>query len=466
MKALRLLLFVALLFLFNLNGITQDTTLVYVYEIRQEIGPEAWRNTQKAFEEANNKEADLILIHMNTYGGMVNAADSIRTKILNSEIPVWVFIDNNAASAGALISIACDSIYMRPGGNIGAATVVDQSGKPVPDKYQSFMRSMMRSTAESHGKDTTITARGDTIIEWHRDPAIAEAMVDPRLAVEGVIDSGKVISFTTSEAIQYGFAEAEAESIAELLDKGNVNNYRIVKQKLSTTDKIINFLINPFVHGILIMIIIGGLYFEIQSPGIGFPLAAAALATLLYFAPLYLEGIAENWEVLIFIGGVILIMVEIFVIPGFGVAGISGIVMVITGLTLAMIDNVEFQMNPNYVDTVMQSLAVVVISSFLAFLGGIWGSKKLFDSSFVPGLALDTAQPTEEGYSNVESSFRNMTGRKGIASTMLRPSGTVEIDDEHFDARAETGFIETGTKIVVVRTSASQLYVEPEDMDE
>ena len=120
MKALRLLLFVALLFLFNLNGITQDTTLVYVYEIRQEIGPEAWRNTQKAFEEANNKEADLILIHMNTYGGMVNAADSIRTKILNSEIPVWVFIDNNAASAGALISIACDSIYMR---QIGRAHV-------------------------------------------------------------------------------------------------------------------------------------------------------------------------------------------------------------------------------------------------------------------------------------------------------------------------------------------------------
>ncbi|WP_462281666.1 NfeD family protein, partial [Salinivirga cyanobacteriivorans] len=294
----------------------------------------------------------------------------------------------------------------------------------------------------------------------------AEAMVDPRLEVEGVIDSGKVISFTTSEAIKYGFAEAEAENIPEVLDKGNVNNYRIIKQKLSATDKIINFLINPFVHGILIMIIIGGLYFEIQSPGIGFPLAAAALATLLYFAPLYLEGIAENWEVLIFIGGVVLIMVEIFVIPGFGVAGISGIVMVITGLTLAMIDNLEFQMNPNYVDTVMQSLAVVVISSFLAFLGGIWGSKKLFDNSFVPGLALDDVQTTEEGFSNVEASFRSMTGKKGVASTMLRPSGTVEIDEEHFDARAETGFIEAGTKIIVVRTSSSQLYVEPEDMEE
>ncbi|HKK60725.1 MAG TPA: NfeD family protein [Salinivirga sp.] len=465
MKQIRILL-LSVLLISAIMANAQDSTIVYVYDIKQEIGPEAWRNTQKAFTAANKKNADLVLIHMNTYGGMVNAADSIRTKILNSDIPVWVFIDNNAASAGALISIACDSVYMRPGGNIGAATVVDQSGKPVPDKYQSFMRSMMRSTAESHGKDTTITAAGDTLIKWHRDPAIAEAMVDPRLEVDGVIDSGKVISFTTSEAIKYGFAEAEAENIPEVLDKGNVNNYRIIKQKLSATDKIINFLINPFVHGILIMIIIGGLYFEIQSPGIGFPLAAAALATLLYFAPLYLEGIAENWEVLIFIGGVVLIMVEIFVIPGFGVAGISGIVMVITGLTLAMIDNLEFQMNPNYVDTVMQSLAVVVISSFLAFLGGIWGSKKLFDNSFVPGLALNDVQPTEEGFSNVEASFRSMTGKKGVASTMLRPSGTVEIDEEHFDARAETGFIEAGTKIIVVRTSSSQLYVEPEDMEE
>ncbi len=460
-----LIICIALLLLFaNANAQEIDTTRVYQYEIRQEIGPEAWRNTKKAFTEAAHKNADLVLIHMNTYGGMVNAADSIRTAILNSRIPVYVFIDNNAASAGALISIACDSIYMRPGGNIGAATVVDQSGKPVPDKYQSFMRSMMRSTAESHGKDTIVNSDGDTILKWHRNPAIAEAMVDPRLKVEGVSDSGKVISFTTNEAIQYGFCEGKAENIAEVLNKANVKQYTIIKQRLTTTDKIINFLINPFVHGILIMIIIGGLYFELQSPGIGFPLGAAALATLLYFAPLYIEGIAENWEILIFIGGVALIMVELFAIPGFGVAGISGIVMVITGLTLAMVDNLEFQMNPDYADTVFQALAVVVVSSFLAFAGAIWGSKKLFDSSFIPGLALDAVQKTDGGYSNVDENFRTMVGKKGVASTMLRPSGTVEIDDDHYDARAEDGFIEAGTKIVVVRTSSSQLYVEPEDL--
>ena len=133
----------------NLDENQKDTTMVYLFEIKENIAPPAWRLTKRAFDEADEMNADLILIHLNTYGGMLDAADSMRTKILNSHIPVWVFIDNNAASAGALISIACDRIYMRPGGSIGAATVVNQKGEVVPDKYQSFMRSTMRATGDS-----------------------------------------------------------------------------------------------------------------------------------------------------------------------------------------------------------------------------------------------------------------------------------------------------------------------------
>ncbi|MCB0506611.1 MAG: nodulation protein NfeD, partial [Cyclobacteriaceae bacterium] len=157
---------------------------------------------QKAFVEAEEWNADLILIDMNTYGGMVIHADSMRTKILNSKIPVWVFINNNAASAGALISIACDSIYMRKGANIGAATVVNQTGEAMPDKYQSYMRSTMRSTAEAKG----------------RNPEIAQAMVDESIKVDGVSDSGKVLTFTAIEAMQHGFCEGMHESVKELLE--------------------------------------------------------------------------------------------------------------------------------------------------------------------------------------------------------------------------------------------------------
>ncbi|MGB0368115.1 MAG: NfeD family protein, partial [Flavobacteriales bacterium] len=299
---------------------------VYKFDVKEEIGPPIWRKMQKAFEEANEWNADLILLHMNTYGGMVTHADSMRTKILNSNIPVWVFIDNNAASAGALISIACDSIYMRNGANIGAATVVNQEGAQMPDKYQSYMRSTMRSTAEAQG----------------RNPDIAEAMVDASLYVEGVSDSGKVITFTAKEAMEFGFCEGMHESVKDVLESNGYPDYEQKTYQVTGLETFIGWMVNPAVSGILIMIIIGGIYFELQSPGIGFPIAAAITAALLYFTPLYLEGLAENWEVVLFLVGIILVAVEVFVLPGFGVAGISGAAFIMTSLILSLVGNVGF----------------------------------------------------------------------------------------------------------------------------
>ena len=135
---------------------SRNVALVYSFSIKEEIAPPAWRVTQKSINEAQMLKADCIVLHMNTYGGLVDAADSIRTKILNCPIPVYVFIDDNAASAGALIALACDKIYMRKGGKIGAATVVNATGEAMPDKYQAYMRATMRATAESHGKDTIV----------------------------------------------------------------------------------------------------------------------------------------------------------------------------------------------------------------------------------------------------------------------------------------------------------------------
>ena len=210
------------------NGITDpDKTIVYVFEIRDEIGKPSWRVMREAFSEAYQLKADYILLHLNTYGGLVNIADSMRTRIINSPIPVLAFIDNQAISAGALISIACDSIYMRSGGNIGAATVVDQTGGVVPDKYQSFMRSTMRATAESHGKDTIITGN-DTVIKWRRDPRIAEAMVDPTIVAEGIDDSTKVLTFTVEEAIANGYCEGMANNIPEVLIEAGIKNYELI----------------------------------------------------------------------------------------------------------------------------------------------------------------------------------------------------------------------------------------------
>ena len=441
-----------------------DEVLVYKFNIKQEITRATWRQTVQAFEEADSLGAGIFLIHMNTYGGTVVDADSVRTRILQSKIPVYVFIDNNAASAGALISIACDSIYMRPGGSIGAATVVNQTGQAMPDKYQSYMRSTMRSTAEFHGKDTIISGN-DTIIRWRRDPQIAEAMVDPSVAIPNLIDTGKVLTFTPAEAVEYGFCEGIAENIPEVLKKVGIEEYKIVEYKPSWIERIIGFLVHPVFSGLLIMAIIGGIYFEMQTPGIGFPLGVALVAALLYFAPLYLEGLAENWEILLFVAGIILLAVEIFAIPGFGVAGIAGILLIFAGLILSLIDNIRF--NFEHVDVIRLGVAVmtVVIGVFGGFIISLYLGKKLFTASTGPfkNLALNTVQDIKEGYLNVESSFLELKGKKGMAATVLRPGGKVIIDDEIYDAVAENGFIDRGEEIVVVKTEAAQLYVERDE---
>ena len=437
-----------------------DSTTVYVYKIFREIGSTSWVHTQEAFEEAEELNADCIILHLNTYGGQVVFADSIRTKILNSHIPVHVFIDNNAASAGALISIACDSIYMRPGGNIGAATVVDQSGQQMPDKYQSYMRSTIRATAQAKGKKTVIKG-SDTTYVWRRDPHIAEAMVDASIAIAGVIDSGKVLTFTAEEAIEHGYCEGEAASIKDVIGKLNITNYKIHQYKPSFWDGVKGFLTSPVLQGILILIIIGGIYFELQTPGVGFPLIAAVTAAVLYFAPLYIDGLAANWEILLFIAGLILLALEIFVIPGFGVAGVLGIVFVVAGLTFSMVDNDWFDFTGVGTGRLMQSLSIVLIGIIGGFVLIVYLSKKVLESrsGMFAKVALHTTQNTKTNYIKINTSIKSIISRSGKALTDLRPSGKVIIDNEQYDAMGERGFIEAESEVTVTGISSGQLVV-------
>jgi len=357
-----------------------------------------------------------------------------------------------------LIAIAADRIYMRKGASMGAATVVSGTGEVVPDKYQSFMSATMRATAEAHGKDTVIVDN-DTIIKWKRDPHIAEAMVDPSIEIPGVVEEGKVLTFTTEEAIKNNYCEGEAETITEVLRLEGIEDYTIMEFVPTVIDSIIGFLIHPLVHGLLIMVIVFGIYFELQTPGVGFPLAAAAVAAILYFAPLYLEGIAQNWEILLFIAGVILLLVEIFVIPGFGVAGISGIIMIVVGLAFAMVDNIVFEFEGAAVAPVLRALFIVIISAFIALIGSIYTSSKILSAGPFAKLVLTSKQDKEEGFIGIDFHFKDLVGKTGTAFTSLRQSGKIEIDGDIYDAKSLHGFIEKGEAIKVVRFETGQLYV-------
>lgn len=445
----------------NLYSNNQARALYFTIDLKKNVGSTTWIYIQKGFEEARKANANTIVIEMNTYGGEVSYADSIRTKILNSDIPVIVFIDNNAASAGALISIACDKIYMSQAATIGAASVVDQTGQKLPDKYQSYMRATMRATAEAHGKDTVVTGN-DTVVKWKRDPLIAEAMVDERTVVPNVADSGKILTFTTQEALKYGYCDGTAENIREIIKKESGNQpYELVKFKPTAWDNIKGFLMSPFFQGILIMLIIGGIYFELQSPGIGFALGVAITAAVLYFAPLYIDGLAANWEIILFVVGLILIGLEIFVVPGFGITGISGIFLVVSGLILSLLNNVNFDFKPIHPADSSKAILTVIGGLTLGFGLIIYLSNKIGSKGLFKKLALETTLENKEGYIGVPTEGVNIVGKTGIAYTVLRPSGKVKVDEKVYDAVSVNGvFIEKGTQIIVVRYETGQVYVE------
>ena len=415
---------------------------VYVIEIRQNIDNSSMRKLSLGLEDAQAKGADYIILHLDTYGGAVDAADSMRKAILHAPVPVVAFVDLQAASAGALISIACDSIYMRPGASIGAATVVNQNGEVMPDKYQSFMRGMMRATAEAHGRRADGT--------WFRDPAIAEKMVD----------TAGVLSFTPDEAIEARYCEGKAGSIDEVVEHIGLEECEIVHQELSPLEKFILLMMSPLLQGIFLMMIIGGIYFEIQSPGLGLPSIIALIGAVLYFSPLYISGLALNWEIVLFILGLILLAVEIFVTPGFGVAGVLGAILSLTALIFAMIDNdtLYFEGKLN-LRALLEPCAIVLVSTVTALVLSIWGASKLYPRKSFAYIAQKTELKGDEGWVGVETdSLAACVGQVVTAATEMCPSGKVEYGERQYEAVMEYGSANAGERLKVIRAEGGRLY--------
>lgn len=416
-------------------------SLKVFYRIRldQDIDKSAQRLVVLGLEKADEAEADYVLLDLDTYGGAVDAADSIRAELLRYDRPVVAYVNMQAASAGALISIACDSIYMKTGSSIGAATVVDQSGNVMPDKYQSFMRGMMRSTAQATG----------------RDPHIAESMVD----------TANVLSLTPEEAVKVGYCEGIYESEVEVATAVAGDNEFVIKNMeddLTWIDRLIQFLLNPLLQSIFMMMIIGGIFVEIRTPGIGLPLVTAIVGALLYFAPAYVGHLAEHWEILMFVVGLVLIAVEIFVIPGFGVCGISGIVLVVVALALSMVDNVEFHRWDGTLDLqpIIMPLGIVILSATAAVFGSVWLVRRLYETRSFDHIALRQEMKSSEGFTGVVSGLEGLIGETVEVFTDLRPGGKVRTSDGRIvEATLKFGgFASKGEKLTVLGAEQGRLY--------
>lgn len=322
MKALYNLCFLILLFTICLNAQKK----VYIAYIEGDIDLGLAPYVSRVVAEAEKDNAEAIIFKINTFGGRVDAATQIKDAIINTDLLTIAFINNRAISAGALIALSCKKIVMVPGSLIGAATVVDQQGEKVGEKYQSYMRSEMRSTAEKNGRRVDI----------------AEGMVDERVVVPGIDDSTKLITLTSTEALKYGFADTLLKDYDEIFAYFKLGKAEKVFQKSNWAEDVVRFLNNGIVSSILIMIGIFGLMAEIKSPGWGLPGTAALIALALFFGSSYILQLASVIEILMFVAGLVLLLLEIFVIPGFGVAGISGIILIIASLFYQCLVQIRF----------------------------------------------------------------------------------------------------------------------------
>jgi membrane-bound serine protease (ClpP class) len=416
---------------------------VFVVPVEGMIDNGLAKYIQRAVKDAGESEAALVLFHIDTFGGLVDAADKIRKELLDAQMPTVAFIDKNAASAGALISYAADRIIMVPGASIGAATVVEGvGGDAAPDKYQSYMRGLMRATAEANG----------------RDPKIAESMVDPELEVAGVSEKGQVLTLSSQEALRLGVADEILEDPAAVFSAFGKASAPVVAHRETSAERILRFLGSPVLQSVLMLMMLGGLYFELQTPGVGFAGLIALVGALLFFSPLYLLGLVQVWEIVVFVIGITLILVELFVLPGFGIAGISGIVLTILALVASLVGNVGFAFPPLMrfapaVGTLAVTLAMLVVLAMT--VGRLLPKAERFST-----LVLTPELTSAAGYTSAET-HAEFLGQTGITITPLRPSGAMELGERRIDVITAGEFVDQGVNVKVVDVRGSRVEVRP-----
>ncbi len=421
---------------------------VFVLPLHDEVDTHMWLQTRRAVEQAKAEGAELFVVHINTYGGAVDAADSIRTALMRLSIPTVAYVDNNAASAGALITLACDSVFMAPGASMGASTVVNGQGEPMPEKYQSYMKSIMRATAQHHGK---VFVEVDSTWVWRRDPALAEAMVMP----------DKALSYTSDEAVAARMADGISPSLHEMITDHFYPEYNNVQFESTFSDTIMGFLASPVVRALLIALIVGGIWMEMHTPGLGFPSAVAVVAAILYFLPGMITGAMPGWVIIFFIAGLVLLALEIFVIPGFGVCGICGIAAILVSVVGAML--YDGGISPRYSSDILSSITITLVGVVLA-VGLVWYLTSKHGPKWVRRHSeLQAEQRVSEGYIGVDMKLARYVGEKGVAVTDMRPAGKVRIADEDMDAVSMSGFIDAGRRVKVVKFENAQLYVVSEE---
>jgi membrane-bound serine protease (ClpP class) len=392
----------------------------------------------RGIREANASGAAAIYLDIDTPGGRVDAAERIADAIRASRVPVYAFVNPRAYSAGALIAIATNGIYMRNGAVLGAATPVDGQGAKMPEKYVSAMRAEFRALAEARGLD----------------PRIAEAMVDESLGAPGLAEPGQLVTLSTSEALRVGYARGEAQSEADLLAKVGLAGASVVALEINWAEMVVRFLTSPIVSPLLLSFGVLALLAEVKAGAHGLGLLVGFVSLGLFFGSSLLLGLAGMEEVILLGLGVIAVAVEVFLLPGFGVAGIVGAFLIGAAMVLAMLGNF-----PTGSD-VVQALAVLGASVVITLAVAFAWFRHLPNSRRFGGLIHQEASLSAEGY--VSALPRGeLVGRTAVASTDLRPAGVADLDGERIDVVTEGEYVSAGTSIEILRAEGYRHVVRP-----
>ena len=483
-----------------LAALSSNHALVYVINIRNEIGNGLRVYIDNGIKRASEADADAIIFDVHTPGGAVGAARDIIDAIQRTEIPTIAYVNTEAISAGAMISLSCDQIVMRHGGAIGDSAPVSIQGEELNEKAVSYIRGKIRATAERQGRNSDIAA----------------AMVDKRLYLVRLVDGeiitlreeeyierkeigaemeiiaaggpeGELLTLTTEEALEYNLADGVADTVTDLLgmyqivevdgerkaltEEGIVrkqlefgdDSVKVIKSLRDATqeavlvtlaDRFVFFVTSPIISGLLLTLGGLGLLVEIRTPGFGVPGIAGLICLGLFFWGHRLLNISVDYAALAFIAGVALLLIELFVIPGFGIAGIAGIVL--------MLGSVFFVFRSAYkFETAVFTLSSAII---LTFALAIALSYLLPRTRTWNHLVLSAAMDSGSGFHSApREDFQVYVGKTGVALTPLRPAGTVRVDDKRLDVVTAGDFIGRETPVKIIDVEGSKIFVEAID---
>ena len=423
----KILIFLIFLVSFILFSSAAEAEIMHI-QLNSEINNAEYTFINKNLNEAELNNLDYVIIEINSLGGYVDPALKIRDRIFESEIEIITFVNGRAWSAAALIALAGEELYISPSASIGAAET-----RPNEEKYISALRKEFAATAERRNKN----------------PEIAEAMVDASLEVEGVIEQDRLLTLTAAEALELGIADYSASSLADLAAARNNELSEIFTVEKSNLEKIMGIISSPYISSLVLIIAFSALIFEALTPGFALGGTVGIISLLIFFASHIFTGAIGTGIVVLFIAGIILILAEVFVIPGFGIAGISGITAVLASL---------FFIFPNTTIAINVLLAVVLFTLVIAFIM----FKKFGSSRFWRRISLESS--SKNYYSS--TSKKDYLNQEGVTLSKLRPAGTIKIDEDRVDAVSEGSFIEKGKKVKVISVSGSRIVVREKSEEE